>query len=175
MLPGVLLSLICLGTQHNCYLIIACCYHHHHDQRCHHRCYAQCCDESIWRVLWKRLNTESDPKKTETSPKWIFLRRFLFFQKLSEIPQIQFLEEFPVFFCSSIFRSDSGLSGSNIVEEFPNIFEGFPNIFDPFPHFLGPFPVFIKSCKFSVCGSVSPFFGSVSSFFGSVSDFQKKL
>ena len=123
----------------------------------------------------KRLNTESDPKKTETSRKWIFLRRFLFFQKLSEIPQIQFLEEFPVFFwsVSSIFRSDSGLSGSYIVEGFPNIFEGFPNIFDPFPHFLGPFPVFRKSLKFSVCWSVSSFFGSVSSFFGSVSGFQK--
>ena len=37
-------------------------------------------------------------KKPETSPTWIFLRCFLFFQKISEIPQIWFLEEFPVFF-----------------------------------------------------------------------------
>ena len=58
--------------------------------------------ENIWcygnASTRKCLNTESGPKKTETSPKWIFLRRFLFYQKLSEIPQIQFLEEFPVFF-----------------------------------------------------------------------------
>ena len=77
-------------------------------------------------------------KKPETSPKRFFLRRFLFFQKLSEIPQIQFLEEFPVFFIRfPDFRSDSGLYGSYI-------FEGFPKIFDPFPHFLGLFPVFRK-------------------------------
>ena len=104
-------------------------------------------------VLWKHLNTESDPKKTEISQKLIFLRRFLFFQKLSEIPQIQFLEEFPIFFLSvfSIFSLDSCLSGFYIVEGFPNIFEGFPHIFDVFPHFLGPFLVFRKSFKFLVC------------------------
>ena len=114
------------------------------------------------------LNTELDPKKMETSPKWIFLRRFLLFKKLLEIPQIQFLEEFPVFFYLFPWLSDFGLSGSYIVEGFPNIYEGFPSIFDPFPHYLGPFPVYRKSLKFSVCWSVS-------SFFRSVSGFQKKL
>ena len=43
--------------------------------------------ESVKWVLWKRLNMESDPKKGNL-PKIIFLRRFLFFQKLLEIPQI---------------------------------------------------------------------------------------
>ena len=118
------------------------------------------------RVLWKRLNTESDPKKTETSPKWIFLRRFLFFQKLSEIPQIQFLEEFPFLF--DPFPWFLGripvYMGLIFLRDFPIFLRDFPifsirflifwvrfrfsekvlnsQFVDRFPLFLGPFPLF---------------------------------
>ena len=151
-------------------------------------------------VLWKRLNTESGPNKTETSTKWNFLRRFLFFSKIIRNPSNPIFRGISCFFLSVslIFRSDFGLSGSYIVEGFPKIFEGFPIIFDPFTHFWGSFPVFRKSLKFLVCWMVSSFFDSVSSFFwvrfrfsekvvnsqfvdqfplffGSISDFQKKL
>ena len=113
-------------------------------------------------------STRNQAQKKQKPPQnEIFWGVFCFFQKLSEIPQIQFLEEFPVFFLSVslIFRSDFGLSGSYIVEGFPKIFEGFPIIFDPFTHFWGSFPVFRKSLKFLVCWMVSSFFDSVSSFF----------
>ena len=111
-------------------------------------------------VLWKRLNTESDPKKTETSTKWIFLRRFLFFQKLLEIPQIQFLEKFPVFI--DPFRWFLGCipvdQGLILLRDFPIFLirfwfsKKFQTLsllisfffLGPFPHFLGLFPVFKK-------------------------------
>ena len=103
----------------------------------------------------------------ETSSKWILLRSFLFFQKLTEIPLI-FRGIFRFLSISPIFRLDSGLYRSYI-------FEGFLNIFGLFPHFLGLFPVFKKSFKFSVWWAVFPLFGSYSSFFGSVSSFQKSF
>jgi len=102
-------------------------------------------------VLWKRLNTESGPNKTETSTKWNFLRRFLFFSKIIRNPSNPIFRGISCFFwsVSPIFRSDSGFYGSYIFEGFLNIFEGFPNIFDPFPHFLGLFPIFRKNSLFS--------------------------
>ena len=111
------------------------------------------CKLELKRVLWKRLNTESDPKITETSPKWIFWGVSCFFKNYRKSLKFNFQRKFPFFLSvSSIFWSDSSLSGFYIVE-------GFPNIFNPFPHFLGLFPFFKKSYKFSVCWSVSPFFG----------------
>jgi len=86
------------------------------------------------------------PKKNGNLPKMNFFEAFPVFSKIMGNPSNPIFRGISRFFLSvsSNFRSDSGLSGSYIVEGFPNIFEGFPNIFDPFPHFLGLFPVFKK-------------------------------
>ena len=86
------------------------------------------------------------PKKNGNLPKMNFFEAFPVFSKIIGNPSNPIFRGISCFFLSvfSSFRSDSGLSGSYIVE-------GFPNIFDPFSHFLGPFPVFRKSLKFSVC------------------------
>ena len=131
----------------------------------------------VSKVLWKRLNTESDPKNRKP-PQNEFFEAFPVFSKIIGNPSNPIFKGISHFFwsVSSIFRSDSGLSGSYIVEGFPNIFEGFPNILEPFPHFFSPFPVFRKSLKFLVRLLIGfLFFGPVSSFFGSVSGFQKKF
>ena len=104
------------------------------------------------KMLWKRLNTESDPKKNRNLPKINFFEAFPVFSKIIGNPSNLIFRGISRFLSvSPIFRSDSGLYGSYIFEGFPNIFEGFPNIFNPFPLFLGPFLVFKKNCKFSVC------------------------
>ena len=120
-------------------------------------------------MLWKRLNTETDPK--------VPLSPFpSFFQELSEIHQkLKSIEGFPnifdpcllyiyIWFVSRCFigflifwvrfRFSEKVLNSPIVDRFPLFF-------DPFPHFLGPFLVFRKSFKFLFCWSVSSFFRSV--------------
>ena len=69
------------------------------------------------------------PKKPETSPKWIFWGVSCFFQKLSEIPQIQFLEEFPVFFYPF----------PRFLDRIP-VYQGI--MLRDFPIFLKDFPIF---------------------------------
>ena len=99
-------------------------------------------------------------KKTETSPKWIFLRRFLFFfEKIIGNPSnlffrgiSRFFYPFPRFLGWILVYT--GLS-----------FEGFLNIFDAFPHFLGPFPVFRKSLNSQFVDRFPFFGGPFSSFF----------
>ena len=78
-------------------------------------------------MLWKRLNTETDPK--------VSLGPFpSFFKELSEISE--YLGS-----VSAIFTFDS----------FPVFLGPFSPFLGPFSPFLGQFPVFRKSCKLSVC------------------------
>ena len=111
-------------------------------------------------VLWKRLNTETDPKVS--------------------------LGPFPSFFSRIIGNPSKTKKCRGISEYFGPVSAIFT--FDSFPLFLGPFPPFWV--RFLLFGSVSGFqkkfkilslligflfFGSVSSFFGSISGFQKKF
>ena len=126
-------------------------------------------------VLWKRLNTESGPKKRKppqneffpvfskiignpSNPIFRGISRFFypFPRFLGRIPVYQgliLLRDFPIFSMRFLifwvrFRFSEKVLNSQFVYRFPL--------------FLGPFPIFRKSCKFSVCWPVSSFFGSVS-------------
>ena len=154
----------------------------------------------IWNYIYRPVNERNQTQKNGNLPKVNIFEAFpvFFLKKLSEIPQIYFLEEFPLFYPFPRFLGwilvYTGLS----FEGFLNIFDAFPHFLGPFPvfrkslnsqfvdrfpffggpfssFFLGPFPVFRKMFKFSVCWSVSPFFGPFPIFLGSVSGFQKKF
>ena len=117
-------------------------------------------------MIWKRLNTETDPK--------VSLVRFLLFSRIiwnpSKTKKCWGISEyfgsvsaiyihlicFP-FFCSvsSFFWVSFQFSEKFLNFQFVDLF---PLYLGPFPLILGPFPIFNKSFKFSVCWSVSFFF-----------------
>jgi len=141
------------------------------------------------------------PKKYGNLPKmYFFFRRFLFFQKLTEIPQIQFLEEFPVFFdpFPRFLDRIPVYQGLILLRDFPIFLRDFPiflirflifgsvsgfqkkfkilaQFVDRFPLFLGPFPLFLGPFPIFRKSFKFSVRWSVSTFFGSVFGFQKKF
>ena len=133
-------------------------------------------------VLWKRLNTETDPKVTlgpfpsffknywKSFKNWKRLRDFRIFLIGFRYIYIWFVSRFFIGFriflgLFSVLKTSLRFSENILNSQYV---EPFSLFFDPFLHFLGLFPFFRKSFKFSVCWPVS-------SYFGSVSGFQKKF
>ena len=112
--------------------------------------------------------TRNRTQKTETSPKWFFLRRFLFFSKIIGNPSNPiFKRNFPFFYPFPRFLGRIPVyQGLILWRDFPIFLRDFPIFSIRFLIFLGPFPVFRKSLKFSVYWSVSSFFGVRFLFFG---------
>ena len=127
----------------------------------------------------------------------IFFRHFLFFQKLSEIPQNLFLEEFPFFYLFPWFLGQIPVqTGLIFLRDFLLIWICFPfflvcfrfskkvlnSLFvDWFPFFWVQFLIlesvsgFQKSFKFSVYWLVSFFLGPFPHFLGSFLVFKTKF
>ena len=127
----------------------------------------------------------------------IFFRHFLFFQKLSEIPQNLFLEEFPFFYLFPWFLGQIPVqTGLIFLRDFPIIWFCFPfflvcfrfskkvlnSLFvDWFPFFWVQFLIlesvsgFQKSFKFSVYWSVSSVLDQFPLFLGPFLVFKKSF
>ena len=121
-------------------------------------------------------STRNRTQKNGNLPKMNILRRFLFFQKFSEIPQIQFLEEFPVF-----FYPFPRFLGRIPVYQGLILLRDFPIFLRDFPIFSIRFLIFWVRFRFSKKNLILSlligflFFWVRFLFVGFVSDFQKKL
>ena len=128
-------------------------------------------------VLWKRLNTETDPK-VSLGPFPSFFSRIIgnplktkkcrgISEYFGSVSAIFTFDSFPVFWVRFLFFLGQfpvfrKVLNSQFVDRFPLFLGPFPLFLGPFPHFVGSFPVFkkvssfpcflgFKSFKFSIC------------------------